>query len=108
MVLFCPTCGNVLLVERGPGGRMRSYCQTCPYVYNIDQKISKTMPLKKVKEIDPIFGDEIWQNAPKTKVKCPACEFGEAYFYELQTRSADEPSTIFFRCAKCRNKCKVG
>ncbi|ETW39082.1 hypothetical protein PFTANZ_00240 [Plasmodium falciparum Tanzania (2000708)] len=32
---------------------------------------------------------------------CPKCTNDEAYFYTLQIRSADEPSTIFYICVKC-------
>ena len=30
----------------------------------------------------------------------PACSHGEAFFMQLQIRSADEPMTTFFKCAK--------
>lgn len=31
-------------------------------------------------------------------VTCPACSAGQAYFMEVQIRSADEPATIFYKC----------
>lgn len=34
---------------------------------------------------------------------CPKCENTRAYFMQIQIRSADEPSTIFYKC--CRNTC---
>ena len=35
-------------------------------------------------------------------VRCPACGHCEAFFKQLQIRSADEPMTNFYRCcAKC-------
>lgn len=35
--------------------------------------------------------------------RCPndACRHDQAYFQEVQIRSADEPATLFFRCTKC-------
>lgn len=40
MLLFCPTCSNVLTVEEGTGPSCyRFACQTCPYVYNITKKV---------------------------------------------------------------------
>lgn len=35
--------------------------------------------------------------------KCPKCEHPEAWFHQMQTRSADEASTIFYECGnpKC-------
>jgi len=38
---------------------------------------------------------------PKQRVICPKCGNTEAYYTIMQTRSADEPSTIQFRCCKC-------
>ncbi|KAJ4517652.1 RNA polymerase III C11 subunit [Exophiala dermatitidis] len=34
---------------------------------------------------------------------CPneKCDSNKAYFYQLQTRSADEPPTSFFKCVEC-------
>lgn len=44
MLLFCPTCANVLTVEEGSGPTSyRFACQTCPYVYNISKKVSSTI-----------------------------------------------------------------
>lgn len=34
-------------------------------------------------------------------VRCPYCEHDVAYFQQMQIRSADEPMTTFYRCAKC-------
>lgn len=39
MLLFCPTCGNVLIVEEGQKC-MRFACNTCPYVHNITRKVT--------------------------------------------------------------------
>lgn len=32
---------------------------------------------------------------------CPACTSDKCTYYELQTRSADEPMTVFFECLDC-------
>jgi DNA-directed RNA polymerase subunit M/transcription elongation factor TFIIS len=32
---------------------------------------------------------------------CPGCQSKKAYFYQLQTRSADEPPTSFYKCVAC-------
>ncbi|EYB98123.1 hypothetical protein Y032_0134g1867 [Ancylostoma ceylanicum] len=34
-----------------------------------------------------------------TNERCPKCSHERAYFMQIQTRSADEPMTIFYRCA---------
>jgi DNA-directed RNA polymerase subunit M/transcription elongation factor TFIIS len=41
-------------------------------------------------------------------VNCPSCSHGYAYFMEVQTRSADEPATIFYKCVDCGYRWKEG
>jgi DNA-directed RNA polymerase subunit M/transcription elongation factor TFIIS len=50
---FCPTCGNMLLLENM--GEFRFYCQSCPYVQNIVRAISTGVQLKK-KEVQSVRG----------------------------------------------------
>lgn len=38
MLLFCPGCGNGLIVEEGQRCH-RFACNTCPYVHNITRKV---------------------------------------------------------------------
>lgn len=96
----------MLLVEAGPENRLRFFCNTCPYVFGIDQKISKKAALER-KQVDDILGDEVFENAQQTEAKCPECGHDRANFFQLQTRSADEPSSTFYRCMKCASKWKV-
>ena len=37
-------------------------------------------------------------------VTCPKCEHPRAYFMQIQTRSADEPMSIFYKC--CNHECQ--
>lgn len=36
--------------------------------------------------------------------RCPKCEHDRAYFMQIQTRSADEPMTTFYKCCKCGHR----
>lgn len=41
------------------------------------------------------------KSLPTIKIDCEKCGHGEAVWWMLQTRSADEPTTQFYRCTKC-------
>lgn len=97
MLTFCPTCANVLVVEEGQNC-YRFACNTCPYVQNIQRKIaSRKYP--KLKEVDDVLGGAAaWENVDSTEETCPKCSHNRAFFMQIQTRSADEPMTTFYKC----------
>jgi len=39
---------------------------------------------------------------------CPKCKSDKTTYYQLQTRSADEPMTTFHTCIKCGKRWKTG
>jgi DNA-directed RNA polymerase III subunit RPC11 len=41
-----------------------------------------------------------WKNVAEAEATCPSCGHDKAYYRSLQIRSADEPSTSFYRCSK--------
>ncbi len=45
--------------------------------------------------------DEGVAELPSTRIICPKCEHNEAHWWMQQTRAADEPPTIFYKCKKC-------
>ncbi|CAI4226042.1 unnamed protein product [Auanema sp. JU1783] len=102
MLSFCPDCGGTLQVEEG-SQCMQFSCPCCPFVCPITRKISSRI-YPKLKDLDEVLGGpSAWESAQVTDERCPVCSQNRAYFLELQTRSADEPATIFYRCAD--NKC---
>jgi DNA-directed RNA polymerase subunit M/transcription elongation factor TFIIS len=44
--------------------------------------------------------------ATTDQFRCAKCKKRETTFYQQQTRSADEPMTVFIRCVKCGNQWK--
>ena len=97
---FCEKCGNLLSVIK-KRKRTYLYCKKC----------NKEYPMKKnMKFSEKIVGErrEVivirreGEELPKTKIVCPVCGNVEAYWWTLQTRSADEPPTTFYRCTKCK------
>ena len=109
MLTFCPTCANMLLVDHSPyGGGLKLYCQTCPYTYDITTTVRSEVPCE-TKEVDDVLGgDEAWKNVDKTVATCPKCDHGQAYFMQIQIRSADEPMSTFYKCCSCANQWREG
>ncbi|KAI5181544.1 transcription factor S [Nematocida sp. AWRm80] len=74
-------------------------CEECDY--------SKEIPgIFRVKtEVQPKTKQVAKTNKelPERTVFCPECNNPKAYYYQMQTRSADEPMTIFNTCTKCKN-----
>ncbi|VDM44996.1 unnamed protein product [Toxocara canis] len=107
MLLFCPECGSSLQIEEGQNCLQFS-CHNCPYVQPIT-KLIKSRVYPKLKDLDEVLGGPgAWENAQITDERCPRCGADRAYFMQLQTRSADEPMTVFYRCAnsECAHRWK--
>ncbi|KAI9033143.1 hypothetical protein DFJ74DRAFT_601189 [Hyaloraphidium curvatum] len=101
---YCPHCSNLLLLRTGStSGQQEFFCQTCPYVFEIMKTHASKTTFKR-KELDDVLGGEkAWENVDQTDALCPRCEHRRAFFFQVQTRSADEPMTTFYKCAnpKC-------
>lgn len=105
---FCPLDGTLLKVQESgasssSNGESNFVCSTCPYSCPIDRPRSvKTCFSKRIKQVDDILGGAAaWDNVDRTMATCPNCNHKEAYFMQMQIRSADEPSSIFYKCCKC-------
>ncbi|KAK3088516.1 hypothetical protein FSP39_020084 [Pinctada imbricata] len=58
----------------------------------------------KLKEVDDVLGGAAaWENVDSTEETCPKCSHKRAFFMQIQTRSADEPMTTFYKC--CNMEC---
>lgn len=108
MLQFCPACGNLLSIQEHNAMDfnhiMKFKCQVCPYMYNIEESIYlRSYPQKK--KIEEVLGGKAaWAACQKTIYEggCEKCGNKETYFRMQQTRSADEPSTRFYRCTNQR------
>ncbi|AHC50681.1 DNA-directed RNA polymerase subunit M [Sulfolobus acidocaldarius SUSAZ] len=101
---FCPKCGSMMMPRR-ENGKTVYKCSKCGYIDTENQKEAKITTVIKhsAKEKTLVLESDM----PKTGVQltrgisCPSCGNDEAYFWILQTRSADEPATRFYKCTKC-------
>lgn len=106
---FCPWEGSILILDNDSShGGYRFRCPACNYVSKIGE--AQTLVFRteyENKKVDDILGGEsAWKNVPETEASCPHCKHNRAYYMQLQTRSADEPMTIFYKCTKCKQRWK--
>jgi len=95
---FCPKCGSILM-PKTVGGKSVLAC-SCGYKA-VAEKMAIKEEVKAGKDVQVIDSEEN-ESLPLTDYKCPKCGHEKAYFWELQTRSADEAPTRFYKCQKCK------
>ncbi|KAK9892325.1 hypothetical protein WA026_019779 [Henosepilachna vigintioctopunctata] len=101
MVLqFCPLCKNLLNLQEGHDGLYDFVCTICPVRIPITKTIRVRTYFTLKKEDDIYTEDEAWKYVSTTQEPCPKCWHPQAFYLQVQTRSADEPMTIFYRCCK--------
>ncbi|KAF2020804.1 DNA-directed RNA polymerase I polypeptide [Aaosphaeria arxii CBS 175.79] len=116
-LLFCKDCGNLL--ARKPSTTSTIHCHICDAsnnniwpTYVVTQSKPGAFPSSLenkrsaggIQEIDWAAAADTW---PTTSQPCPECNHPEMFFREMQLRSADEGSTVFYRCAKCSHMYKA-
>jgi DNA-directed RNA polymerase subunit M len=107
---FCPKCGSRLVLKKEKAGEKKSLmlvCSKCGYRKSglgsdATRNTSKIMPPDPQKLVVVIGKKEQkLRTLPTARIECPKCGNNLAYVWQVQTRSADESSTQFFRCTKC-------
>lgn len=109
---FCPLDGTLLQVISADSSSSFSSsqklfaCTTCPYAKTIHApQVRKTHPTNRKKVDDILGGSDAWSNVDRTMAVCPKdCGSVEAYFMQMQIRSADEPMSVFYKCVKCSHQ----
>ena len=96
---FCPKC-EVKLKNSGSGLQ----CSKCGYTEGGEPKPTKKIPTEEEPDFSLLAfeGDEGEETNPTIKIDCEKCGHDEAVAWMFQTRSADEPTTRFYRCQKCK------
>ncbi len=100
-MLFCPKCGNILFPKNTK--KMVLACKCGYYTKKKETLVLKERVSLSDKDRIEVVEKKI-ETHPKTKEECPKCGHGEAYYWNLQTRAADEGDTRFFECTKCRHR----
>jgi DNA-directed RNA polymerase subunit M len=106
MVDFCPDCSS-LLRKNNRDGIIYLICK-CGYQKRVEnnESVIKQTVIKKKKALEKnlliISEEDRISVHPKVSRICSKCGHTEAEAWQRQMRSADEPSTSFFKCIKCK------
>ncbi len=91
-----PLC-KCLLMPKKVGAKAVFHC-SCGVTAGAEGTVLKEAGKKA--ETIAVIEKEV-QAMPVVDEKCPKCKHGKAYHWEVQTRSADEPATRFYKCVQC-------
>ena len=102
---FCPKCETRMRprIEQGI-----VLCPKCGFTANKNEQ--ESVPKKRISSVHESTSssslkvmdtDKSPDALPTTTAECPKCGNNIAFWWMLQTRSADEATTQFYRCTKC-------
>jgi len=98
---FCPK--RDIRVKKDSSGSIPS-CPKCDYTegqkYDGQNQISEEESKSDFLVLDENEGKDAM---PTIEIECEKCGNNQAVWWMLQTRSADEPTTQFYRCTKCEH-----
>jgi len=104
-VKFCPNCGTRLRpkqIRADVGALIAMYCDRCGFNSPLIEPITSSEGEASEYQIKVVGErEEEIKTMPTIEEKCPKCGNMEAYWWMLQTRGGDEPTTQFYRCTKC-------
>ncbi len=78
-------------------------CESCGATKDIGKEKEIITTVSKDKETAVMTSDDTPATLPKTRILCPKCGHTEAFYVIRQTRAADEPETMIYRCCKCNH-----
>lgn len=108
---FCAKCGSRLMPRKEKTGKKAYLLFVCPKCGFTKQTLSEKIAPKvaRVAQPDPqklvaviSRKEQKLRTLPTVRVECPKCGNNLAYVWQVQTRGADESSTQFFRCTRCK------
>jgi len=93
---FCPKC-DVRLKKVDS----ELACPKCGYTEGNTETKKTVLKAEQDPEFNVLEETEGNKTLSTIQIKCQKCGHNEAVWWMLQTRSADEPTTQFYRCTKC-------
>lgn len=95
-MMFCPKCKSLLLPK--VDGKKKLFVCSCGFKQGAE---SMTITEAGAKSKDVVVVEKEESVNIIVDGNCPKCGPVKAEYWEIQTRSSDEPATRFFKCKKC-------
>lgn len=96
--MFCPKCKSIMIPKLVDGKRLLA-C-SCGFKQGAENVTLKETSKENGPAVSVVEGEETLN--PVVEAECPKCGNDKAEYWEVQTRSADEPATRFYKCTKCK------
>jgi len=101
---FCPNCETRLRLKFDEN---QVVCPKCGFTIT-EQEPTVTINVSNVttqehNALRVLDAENNTEVLPTINIECPKCNNNLAVWWMLQTRSADEATTQFFRCIKCNH-----
>ena len=95
----CPKCGSIVKQTEvaATTASVTAAIATTTLSLSTDKNISQEQNALR------IMDEETTEVLPTINIECPKCQNNLAVWWMLQTRSADEATTQFYRCTKCKH-----
>lgn len=109
---FCPKC-ETRMKSRSDEGIV--FCPKCGMKFDIRSDLGSDPFPTSSRKGGPMYAEQETSSLkvietdkgpsvlPTTTMDCTKCGNNTAYWWMLQTRSADEATTQFYRCTKCNH-----
>ena len=97
---FCPKCD--IRLKKDSGSSIIS-CPKCNYTEGQESEHQNKISEEPKSDFLILEENEGKDSMPTIEIECEKCGNNEAVWWMLQTRSADEPTTQFYRCTKCEH-----
>ena len=96
---FCPKC-DIRLKKSSTSSSL--CCPKCDYTEGQESDIENNVSEKESKSDFLVLDENEGKDTmPTIEIECEKCGNNKAVWWMLQTRSADEPTTQFYRCMNC-------